>query len=83
MKRGLFELGRIAQLDRLPRRDDEAEAVVLMRVIARDAEPAYRVIQRLRAARLGLAAVIDSQRNLIGIVTGEDAIKRLVQVGRF
>jgi len=52
-------------------------------VIARDAEPAYRVIQRLRAARLGLAAVIDSQRNLIGIVTGEDAIKRLVQVGRF
>jgi len=52
-------------------------------VIARDAEPAYRIIQRLRAARLGLAAVIDSQRNLIGIVTGEDAIKRLVQVGGF
>ena len=48
-------------------------------VIARDAEPAYRIIQRLRAARLGLAAVIDSQRNLIGIVTAEDAIKRLVQ----
>jgi putative hemolysin len=48
-------------------------------VMARDAEPAYRIIQRLRAARLGLAAVIDSQRNLIGIVTGEDAIKRLVQ----
>jgi CBS domain containing-hemolysin-like protein len=52
-------------------------------VTARDAEPAYRIIQRLRAARLGLAAVIDSQRNLIGIVTAEDAIKRLVQVGRF
>jgi len=48
-------------------------------VIARDAEPAYLIIQRLRAARLGLAAVIDSQRKLIGIVTGEDAIKRLVQ----
>lgn len=48
-------------------------------VIARDAEPAYRIIQRLRAARLGLAAVIDSQRKLVGIVTGEDAIKRLVQ----
>ena len=48
-------------------------------VIARDAEPAYRIIQRLRAARLGLAAVIDSQRKLIGIVTGEDAIRRLVQ----
>ncbi|HVF70643.1 MAG TPA: CNNM domain-containing protein [Chthoniobacterales bacterium] len=52
-------------------------------VIARDAEPAYRIIQRLRAARLGLAAVIDSQRNLIGIVTGEDAIKRLIQIGGF
>ena len=52
-------------------------------VPSRDAEPAYRIIQRLRAARLGLAAVIDSQRKLIGIVTGEDAIKRLVQVGRF
>lgn len=52
-------------------------------VIARDAEPAYRIIQRLRAARLGLAAVIDSQRKLIGIVTGEDAIKRLVQAGGF
>jgi putative hemolysin len=52
-------------------------------VTARDAEPAYRIIQRLRAARLGLAAVIDSQRKLIGVVTGEDAIKRLVQVGRF
>ncbi|MDP9003766.1 MAG: CNNM domain-containing protein [Verrucomicrobiota bacterium] len=46
-------------------------------------EPAYRIIQRLRAARLGLAAVVDSQRRLIGIVTGEDAIKRLVQIGRF
>ncbi|HEX4640753.1 MAG TPA: CNNM domain-containing protein, partial [Chthoniobacterales bacterium] len=41
-------------------------------VIARDAEPAYRIIQRLRAARLGLAAVIDAQRKLIGIVTAED-----------
>ncbi|MFZ1217909.1 MAG: CNNM domain-containing protein [Chthoniobacterales bacterium] len=48
-------------------------------VTARDAEPAYRIIQRLRAARLGLAAVIDSQRKLIGIVTAEDAIKRLMQ----
>src|SRR3954470_9604506 len=51
-------------------------------VIARAAEPAYRIIQRLRAARLGLAAVIDSQRKLIGVVTGEGAIKQLVQVGR-
>jgi CBS domain containing-hemolysin-like protein len=48
-------------------------------VTANESEPAYRIIQRLRAARLGLAAVIDSQKNLIGIVTGEDTIKRLVQ----
>src|SRR3954469_18801933 len=52
-------------------------------VIARDAEPAYRITHRLRPARLGLAAVIDAQRKLIGIVTVEDAIKRLVQVGGF
>jgi putative hemolysin len=50
-------------------------------VTATDNEPAYRIIQRLRAARLGLAAVIDSQRRLIGIVTGEDIIKRLMQIG--
>lgn len=52
-------------------------------VTANDSEPAYRIIQRLRAARLGLAAVLDSQRRLTGIVTGEDIIKRLVQVGAF
>ena len=52
-------------------------------VTARDVEPAYRIIQRLRAARLGLAAVINADRKLIGIVTAEDAIKRLVQVGGF
>jgi putative hemolysin len=48
-------------------------------VSAREAEPAYRIIQRLRAARVGLAAVTDSQRKLIGVVRAEDAIKRLVQ----
>jgi putative hemolysin len=48
-------------------------------VIANASEPAYRIIQRLRAARLGLAAVLDSKKKLIGIVTGEDMIKRLVQ----
>jgi CBS domain containing-hemolysin-like protein len=50
-------------------------------VTATESEPAYRVIQRLRAARLGLAAVVDSQKRLIGIVSGEDIIKRLVQIG--
>jgi CBS domain containing-hemolysin-like protein len=50
-------------------------------VTAADEEPAYRIVQRLRAARLGLAAVTDSQKRLVGIVTGEDIIQRLVQIG--
>ena len=44
-----------------------------------DREPAYRIIRRLRAARLGLAAVLDGKRRLIGIVTEDALIKRLVQ----
>jgi putative hemolysin len=64
-------------LDKTPR---QSLASYTRRIVtATDNEPAYRVIQRLRAARLGLAAVIDSQKELIGIVTGEDTIKRLVQ----
>jgi putative hemolysin len=47
-------------------------------VTAREDEPGYRLIQRLRAARLGLAAVVNAQRKLVGIVTAEDLIKRLV-----
>jgi putative hemolysin len=41
-------------------------------------ESAYRVVQQLRAARLGLAAVLDRKKNLRGIVTIEDLIRRLV-----
>ena len=47
-------------------------------VTATEEEPAYRIVQRLRVARLGLAAVLDRQRNFRGIVTLEDLIKRLV-----
>ncbi len=43
-------------------------------------EPAYRLIRRLRAARLGLAAVIDADHKLTGIVTLEDLIQRLVSI---
>ena len=35
-------------------------------VMTDEEEPAYRIVQRLRAARLGLAAVLDQQRNLRG-----------------
>jgi CBS domain containing-hemolysin-like protein len=48
-------------------------------VTATENEPAYRIIRRLRAARIGLAAVVNAQRNLIGIATHEELIKRLVQ----
>jgi putative hemolysin len=48
-------------------------------VTVQENEPASRVIQRLRAARLGLAAVVDLRNKLIGIVTSEDLIRRLVQ----
>jgi CBS domain containing-hemolysin-like protein len=41
-------------------------------------EPAYRIVQQLRAARLGLAAVVDQKKNLRGIVTLDDLIRRLV-----
>lgn len=48
-------------------------------VTARADESAYRVIQRLRVARLGLAAVVDLKQNLIGFVTSEDLVRRLVR----
>ena len=51
----------------------------MRRIVVADAEePAYRIVQRLRAARLGLAAVLGRDRNLRGIVTIEDLIRRLV-----
>jgi len=63
---------------------DEGEAKSLAKYIRRivtatDTEPAYRIIQRLRAARLGLAAVVDAQKRLLGITTEEEMIKRLVR----
>ena len=47
-------------------------------VTTSEEEPAYRIVHQLRAARLGLAAVLDGKRNLCGIVTVEDLIRRLV-----
>ena len=48
-------------------------------VSAAESESAYRIIRRLRAARLSLAAVLDERRQLLGIVTVEDLVRRLVQ----
>jgi putative hemolysin len=47
-------------------------------VTANEEEPAYRVIQRLRAARLGMAAVTSKGQRLVGVVTAEDLTKCLV-----
>jgi putative hemolysin len=47
-------------------------------VLTTEDELAYRIVQRLRAARLELAAVLDNKKNLRGIVAIEDLIRRLV-----
>jgi magnesium and cobalt transporter len=47
-------------------------------VTTTEEEPAYRIVQQLRAARLGLAAVVDQRKNFRGIVSIEDLIRRLV-----
>jgi putative hemolysin len=47
-------------------------------VTTSEEEPAYRIVQQLRAAQLGLAAVLDRKKNFRGIVTVEDLIRRLV-----
>jgi CBS domain containing-hemolysin-like protein len=50
-------------------------------VTANEDESAYQVMRRLRAARLGLAGILDRHRKLSGVVTIEDLVRRLVQSG--
>ena len=62
---------------------DQAESNPLDSYVRRiitttEEEPAYRVAQQLRAARLGLAAVADETKNFRGIVTVDDLVRRLV-----
>lgn len=47
-------------------------------VTATETEPAYRLLQRLRAARRGLAGIVNAQQKLIGLVTSENLMKRLI-----
>jgi CBS domain containing-hemolysin-like protein len=47
-------------------------------VTTMDDEPTYRVMQQLRGARLGLAAVVDPKNKFRGIVTVEDLVRHLV-----
>lgn len=74
-------VGLVNVLDILFDREPQSSLPPYMRriVTATENEPAYRVIRRLRAARIGLAAVVDAQKKLIGIATDEALIKRLVQ----
>ena len=48
-------------------------------VTTSESDSAYRVVRRLRAARIGLAAVVDSQSRLTGIVALEDLVRQLVR----
>jgi putative hemolysin len=48
-------------------------------ITASENESAYRVVRRLRAARIGLAAVIDGRQRSIGIVALEDLVRQLVK----
>jgi len=48
-------------------------------ITASENEAAYRVVRRLRAARIGLAAVVDSHQKSTGIVALEDLVRQLVQ----
>lgn len=72
--------GMINVLDVLLERDrGERVAAFARRVVtANEDEPAYRIVERLRAARQGLAAVFDRGKNFCGIVTIEDLVRRLV-----
>ena len=74
-------LGLVTIFDILLDRDPSRELRHYRRRIisAADNESAYRIIRRLRAARLTLAAVKGRRGNLIGIVTIEDLVRRLVQ----
>jgi putative hemolysin len=48
-------------------------------VVTSETESAYRVVRRLRAARVGLAAVINQDQCSVGIVALEDLVRRLVK----
>ena len=74
-------LGRVNVLDILFDREGPGSLAKYTRrvVTAAENDPAYLVLRRLRAARVGVAAILDPRNKLLGIATNEDLIKRLVQ----
>jgi len=75
--------GLVNVLDILLERDGNKPLAEYVRriVTTTDDEPTYRVMQQLRGARLGLAAVVDRKNNFRGIVTSEDLVRHLVSAG--
>jgi putative hemolysin len=66
----------------LERDGDKPLGEYLRRIVTTtDDEPTYRVMQQLRGARLGLAAVVDRKNKFRGIVAIEDLVRRLVSTG--
>lgn len=66
----------------LERNGNKTLSEYLRRIVTTtDDEPTYRVMQQLRGARLGLAAVVDRKNNFRGIVAIEDLVRRLVSAG--
>ena len=66
----------------LDQNEDKPLSSYVRRIVTTtEEEPAYRIVQQLRAARLGLAAVLDQKKKIRGIVTVEDLIRRLVSSG--
>jgi magnesium and cobalt exporter, CNNM family len=48
-------------------------------VTTSESESAYRVVRRLRGARIGLAAVVNEDQRSVGIVALEDLVRQLVK----
>ncbi len=66
-------------------RDPTRPAAVYLRrppLVVPPNEPALRVLRRLRAGRLGAAAVFDGATNFAGIVRTADLVQRLVRQGQ-
>jgi CBS domain containing-hemolysin-like protein len=73
-------VGLVNVFDILLDKESKSLASYLRRMVTvQENEPASRAIQRLRAARLGTAAVVDQKRNLIGFVSSEDLVARAVR----
>jgi magnesium and cobalt exporter, CNNM family len=74
-------VGLVNSLDLLlsPERSPTLAQQTRRMVTADERESAYQVMRRLRAARLGLAGVLDRHRKLSGVVAIEDLVRRLMQ----